>query len=91
MLPSYPLQNEHYIKKLNDNILLERLLDSFSTITRMNVAVTDVDGNYLLTSKKEEAEFCRLIKSTSQGLERCCSSYARAGREAEKWNEPYFF
>ncbi len=90
MLPLYSLQNENYIKRLNDNKLLERLLDSFSTITRMNVAVTGVDGSYLLKSNKEEAEFCRLIKSTSQGLECCCSSYARAGREAEKWNEPYF-
>lgn len=87
----FPTQKENYIEKLNDNKMLERLLNSFSIITRMNVAVTSVDGSYLLTSTKEEPDFCRLIKSTAKGLECCYGSYARAGREAEKWNEPYFF
>ncbi len=84
-------ENTNNIQELNDNKMLERLLDSFSTITKMNVAVTNIDGRYLLASKKGETDFCRLIRSTATGLKCCCGSYARAGREAEKWNEPYFF
>lgn len=90
-MPKYPKQDENYIKRLADNKLLQRLLDSFSTISKMYVAVTDVEGRKLLASQKEDTDFCRLIKSSPQGLERCCGSYARAGKEAEKWNEPYFF
>jgi two-component system response regulator YesN len=90
-MPEYLIQNENHIQSIDNNKLLQRLLDSFSTITKMYVAVTDVNGRKLLASQKEDTEFCRLIKSLPQGLEYCCGSYARAGREAEKWNEPYFF
>ncbi|MGB4429398.1 MAG: PocR ligand-binding domain-containing protein [Thermacetogeniaceae bacterium] len=82
-----------HLKKenLNDMQLLQRLLDSFSTITRMYVAVTDVKGCNILSSNKGDTDFCQLIKATPKGLECCHGSYARAGKEAEKWNEPYFF
>lgn len=90
-MPSNPIRSKNYIEKLNGNKLLQRLLDSFSTITRMNVAVTDIHGHYLLTSQKKDTDFCRLIKASTSGRERCWGSYARAGKEAKKWNEPYFF
>lgn len=88
-MQEYSMQKESYIEQLNDNKMLKRILNSFSTITRMNVAVTNTDGDYLLI--KRETDFCQLVRSTAQGLECCRSSYARAGMEAEKWNEPYFF
>ncbi|MGB9792200.1 MAG: PocR ligand-binding domain-containing protein [Thermacetogeniaceae bacterium] len=71
--------------------LLQRLLNSFSTATKLFVAVTDVDGECILTSDKGDCEFCRLVKEDPVGRERCRGSYARAGKQAEKWNEPYFF
>lgn len=85
------LKNENYLAQLDDMQLLQRLLDSFSTITKMYVAVTDVNGCTILSSNKGDTDFCQLIKSTPKGLECCHGSYARAGKEAEKWNEPYFF
>jgi two-component system response regulator YesN len=90
-VPELSVINESHIEKLDDIQLLQHLLDSFSTITKMFVAVTDVDGCNLLSSERGETDFCRLIKSTDMGMYCCCGSYARAGREAEKWNEPYFF
>lgn len=90
-MSTFPLKNENYIEQLNDMQLLQRLLDSFSTITKMYVAVTDIKGCNMLASKKGDTDFCQLIKSTPKGMECCYGSYARAGREAEKWNEPYFF
>jgi len=44
--------------------LLQRLLDSFSIITKMYVAVTDVNGCTILSSNKKDTDFCQLIKST---------------------------
>lgn len=87
----FSVKNKNHAEKLDDIQLLQHLLDSFSTITKMFVAVTDVDGCNLLSSERGETDFCQLIKSTEMGMDCCCGSYARAGREAEKWNEPYFF
>ena len=79
------------IDKIIDKQLLQRLLNSFSTATRLFVAVTDADGECLLSSDKVDCDFCSLVKANPLGLERCRGSYARAGKQAEKWNEPYFF
>ncbi len=79
------------IERVIEKQLLQRLLNSFSSATRLFVAVTDVDGECILTSDKGDCEFCRLVKADPVGMERCRGSYARAGKQAEKWNEPYFF
>ncbi|HAA90080.1 MAG: AraC-like transcriptional regulator [Thermoanaerobacterales bacterium 50_218] len=71
--------------------LLQRLLDSFSVATKMRVVFTDTSGNVLLSSTGTDCAFCSLVKSSPLGCERCRSSYARGGKQATKWNEPYFF
>lgn len=71
--------------------LLQRLLDSFSVATKMKVVFTDTSGNVLLSSAGTDCAFCSLVKSSPLGCERCRSSYARGGKQATKWNEPYFF
>lgn len=43
-----------------------------------------------ITSRQGDCEFCRLVKEDPVGRERCYGSYARAGKQAKKWNEPYF-
>ncbi|WP_236608784.1 PocR ligand-binding domain-containing protein [Thermacetogenium phaeum] len=79
------------MERVIERQLLQRLLDSFSTATRLFVAVTDVDGEVILTSRQGDCEFCRLVKEDPVGRERCRGSYARAGKQAKRWNEPYFF
>jgi two-component system response regulator YesN len=71
--------------------LFQRLLDSFSNATKLFTAFTDVNGNYIITSNKEDCKFCKLIRSTSLGLAKCKQDYALAGAEALKWKEPYVF
>lgn len=71
--------------------LFQRLLDSFSNATKLFTALTDVDGNYIITSNKEDCRFCKLIRSTPLGLAKCNQAYALAGAEALKWKEPYIF
>ncbi|NPV28643.1 MAG: AraC family transcriptional regulator [Firmicutes bacterium] len=77
--------------RLVERQFLQRLLNSFTTAANLHVSFTDVDGNCLLSSEQGESDFCKLIKSNSLGLARCRGSYARAGKEAAKWNEPYIF
>lgn len=74
-----------------DRELLQRLLDSFFIATKMRISLTDVNGNILIGPNAGDSEFCCLVKETQCGLERCKESYAVAGKQATKWNEPYFF
>lgn len=71
--------------------LFQRILNSFSHATKINSAVTDVEGKCILTSQQGDCEFCQLVKSSSAGLARCRRSYAQGGVHAIKWKEPYFF
>lgn len=71
--------------------LFQRILNSFSHATKINSAVTDVEGNCILISQQGDCEFCQLVKSTSAGLAKCRHSYALGGVYASKWKEPYFF
>lgn len=79
------------IENIFDRQLLERLLNSFSTATKLHVAITDPAGNMLMCSQKGDSSFCALVKSSPAGLDRCRGVYARAGKQATKWNEPYIF
>ncbi|MEL7564600.1 MAG: PocR ligand-binding domain-containing protein [Dehalobacterium sp.] len=79
------------IEKIFEKKLLERLLNSFSTATKLHVAVTDTLGNVLISSKKGNSKFCSIVRSTKEGLKRCRGVYGRAGKQATKWNEPYIF
>lgn len=80
---------------LNDGLInkefLQRLLDSFFVATKLRICLTDVSGNILLSSSDGDSEFCCLVKKSPCGLESCRKSYALAGKQATKWNEPYFF
>ncbi|WP_259372345.1 PocR ligand-binding domain-containing protein [Neomoorella thermoacetica] len=71
--------------------LFQRLLNSFSYATRMFSAITDLEGNCILSSEQGDCEFCQLVKSSPTGMARCRSSYAWAGEQALKWKEPYIF
>ncbi|KYH32013.1 PocR ligand-binding domain-containing protein [Neomoorella mulderi] len=79
------------IKKKMEKELLQRLLNSFSYATKMFSAITDLEGNCLLSSEQGDCEFCQLVKSSPSGMARCRSSYAWAGEQALKWKEPYIF
>lgn len=79
------------IEYANEQQLLQRLLNSFSAATKMSVALTDINGEIILKSDRPDCEFCKAIRSDAQGRECCKGSYARAGNQAGKWNEPYFF
>ncbi|MGB9792477.1 MAG: PocR ligand-binding domain-containing protein [Thermacetogeniaceae bacterium] len=71
---------------------LQRVLRSFTEATGMSVMVVDRNGRQLMrVGGKNESRFCRIIQSDPVGFNKCCGSYARAGREAAKFGETYIF
>ncbi|MDK2880280.1 MAG: two-component system, response regulator YesN [Clostridia bacterium] len=79
------------LKKKLEKELFQRLLNSFSYATKMFSAITDLEGNCILSSEHGDCEFCRLVKSSPAGVARCRRSYAQAGEQALKWKEPYIY
>jgi len=86
-----PQKDDKQFAVVFEKELLQRLLDSFSMATKMRVVFTDPSGDVLLSSAGTDCAFCSLVKSSPLGCERCRSTYARGGKQATKWNEPYFF
>lgn len=72
---------------------LEKTLQSFSTISGLKALLVDKEGNTVVSTENQvpDCKFCSLIKSTEMGRTKCGRSYARAGREAAKYGEPYVF
>lgn len=69
--------------------LLEDILDSFSVATNLRAVLTNLDGLPVVLPRTDDPEFCTLIKK--QAAHKCFKSYATAGRESVKWDEPYVF
>ena len=72
---------------------LEKALRSFSTFSGLKASLVDKEGNTVVSTENyvPDCRFCQLIKSDPQGRQKCRRSYARAGREAAKYGEPYVF
>lgn len=91
---NYTQQGEtHWLGKLVERSLLEKLLCSFSKSTGLKAVLIDTEGNTLVSTDHEikDCRFCQMIRSDKLGVKKCKRSYARAGREAAKYGEPYIF
>jgi len=71
--------------------LYQRVLNSFTNATGILSAITDLEGNCILSSEQGDGEFCRLLKAGPGGPARCNKCYAQGGEQALKWKEPYIF
>ncbi|MDS1030188.1 PocR ligand-binding domain-containing protein [Bacillota bacterium LX-D] len=82
-----------WLGKSVEKTVLEKLLCSFSKLTGLKALLVDSEGNTLVSTEHEvtDCAFCQIIKSDRLGREKCKRSYARAGREATKYGEPYIF
>jgi two-component system, response regulator YesN len=79
-------------EKVLDPKYLEEILGSFSKATELHIEAVNKKGEtFSIPGGMERCEFCRLIRSYPKGEKRCMDSYKRAGLEAAKWEEPYFF
>lgn len=75
-----------------DNDVLQEILISFNKATGLRAAIVDCEGRDLFTAKPSDiCEFCSMVRSDEKGAAKCEKSYARAGKEAAKYGEPYIF
>ncbi|WP_236860268.1 PocR ligand-binding domain-containing protein [Candidatus Formimonas warabiya] len=90
---SMVIEESQWLGKLVEKDLLEKMLSSFSKSTGLKAVLVDIGGNTLVSPEKEikDCRFCQMIRSDGTGIDKCRRSYARAGREAAKYGEPYIF
>lgn len=81
--------------ELVEKDVLKKVLRSFTNATGLTANIVDIDGRSIFS--KEEAqqncEFCQLIwqYQRQKGMHRCSGAYARAGKQAAMFGEPYIF
>ena len=80
---------------LLDMRLLEEIFRHFHLLTDLQVGLVDVEGRPVDVASPEapgrRCELCRMVQSTPEGAARCRAAFARAGQEAFRWGEPYYY
>ena len=72
---------------------LESLLTQFTLATGLGVRLTDPEGNSIIKpeGKVYETPLCTLIHQVKEGEIKCRENIRKAGEEAHRWGEPFFF
>ncbi len=81
------------LKSLIGEDILQKVLGSFKKATGLRAIIVNSkgDGRIVPAEFPEDCQFCKLVRGSSKGLEKCKRSYAQAGKEAAKYGEPYIF
>lgn len=87
--------NRSRLLQLVDQDLLKKILDSFTNATGLTANIVDNEGKSIFskTDAQKNCCFCQLIWQLQEkkGLHRCTEAYARAGKQAAIFGEPYIF
>jgi two-component system response regulator YesN len=88
---NFPYQNVNTIEDIVDMRLMERILGTFSKATGLRVYIIDQAGEMIVKpiDATGMSSFCQQVQKV--GRPRCRRCYARAGKEAAKYGEPYIF
>jgi two-component system response regulator YesN len=88
---NFPYQNVNTIEDMVDMRLMERILGTFSKATGLRVYIIDQEGEMIVKpiDAAGMSSFCQQVRQV--GRPRCRRCYARAGKEAAKYGEPYIF
>jgi two-component system response regulator YesN len=88
---NFPYQNVNTIEDIVDMRLMERILGTFSKATGLRVYIIDQEGEMIVKpiDAAGMSSFCQQVRQV--GRPRCSRCYARAGKEAAKYGEPYIF
>jgi len=74
---------------------LKNILKSFTNATGLTANVVDITGRSIFSKEdaQQNCEFCQLIwqYQRQKGTHRCTAAYARAGKQAAMFGEPYIF
>lgn len=81
--------------QLVDKNVLKKILDAFTKATGLTANIVDIKGRSIFSKAdaQKNCKFCQLIWQLQQnkGLQRCRGAYARAGKQAAIFGEPYIF
>lgn len=95
--PNYskPDNNPHRSRLLElvDKDVLKRILASFTDATGLTANIVDTAGKSIFSrdDAQQNCKFCQLIWAYQGGSQRCRAAYARAGKQAAMFEEPYIF
>ncbi|HEY5557926.1 PocR ligand-binding domain-containing protein [Acetobacterium sp.] len=89
------LSSRAYLLQLVDKEMMKKILDAFTMVTGMTANIVDVDGHSIFSKNdaQKNCKFCQMIwkMEREKGIHRCVGSYARAGKQAAIFDEPYIF
>lgn len=81
--------------ELIEKDVLKKVLNSFTNATGLTANIVDTEGHSVFGKEdaQQNCEFCQLIwqYQRQKGMHRCSGAYARAGRQAAMFGEPYIF
>ncbi|MDD4691642.1 MAG: PocR ligand-binding domain-containing protein [Eubacterium aggregans] len=88
-------ENRKKLLQLVDKDFLKQILDAFSAATGLTANIVDVEGKSIFSAEdsQKNCDFCKIIRRAERekGVDRCQGAYARAGKQAAIFNEPYIF
>ncbi|AFA49054.1 PocR ligand-binding domain-containing protein [Acetobacterium woodii] len=89
------LSSRARLLQLVDKEIITKILDSFTKVTGLTANIVDVEGHSIFSKKdaQKNCEFCHMIwrMEKQKGISRCVGAYARAGKQAAIFDEPYIF
>lgn len=81
--------------ELIEKDVLKKILRSFTNATGLTANIVDTEGRSIFSKEdaQQNCEFCQLIwqYQRQKGQHRCSGAYARAGKQAAMFGEPYIF
>lgn len=87
--------NRQQLLEIVDKDILKNILNAFTKATGLTANIVDVEGRSIFTKKdaQKNCKFCKLIweKQLEKDMHRCEGAYARAGKQAALFGEPYIF
>ncbi|MFZ3172436.1 MAG: PocR ligand-binding domain-containing protein [Carboxydocellales bacterium] len=81
--------------ELVDKGVLKNILNAFTKATGLTANIVDTEGRSIFSKAdaQKNCKFCQMIwqLQRDKGLQRCRGAYARAGKQAAMFGEPYIF
>ena len=87
------ISSRAHLIQLVDKEIIIKILDAFTNVTGLTANIVDVEGHSIFSRKdaQKNCEFCHMIwkMEKQKGISRCVGAYARAGKQAAIFDEPY--
>lgn len=87
--------NRRRLVELVEKDVLKNLLDAFTNATGLTANIVDTEGHSIFSKAdaQKNCKFCQLIweLQKQKGIKRCTGAYARAGKQAALFGQPYIF